>query len=36
MGRLKSTSRIGKMTINGEVYGKLTVDKLDEILAKYE
>ena len=24
------------MTINGEVYGKLTVDKLDEILAKYE
>ena len=23
------------MTINGEVYGKLTVDKLDEILAKY-
>ncbi len=24
------------MTINGEVYGKLTVDKIDEILAKYE
>ena len=24
------------MTINGEVYCKLTVDKLDEILAKYE
>lgn len=24
------------MTINGEVYGKLTVDKLDEILVKYE
>ena len=24
------------MTINGEVYGKLTVDSIDEILAKYE
>lgn len=24
------------MTINGEVYGKLTVDMIDEILAKYE
>lgn len=24
------------MTINGEVYGKLTVDQIDDILAKYE